>query len=302
MKTGVKTKVLAVIVAAAFAASACGIGASAPKAPAAATATPASAASTATTNTSALVALVLAQVDAQLAQHQAAVVVPVGTISSTVVTDSLQATLTSVYAQANPSVVYIETDSGSGSGFVYSDKGYILTNDHVVAGSSSINVTFADGTSQTADVVGTAVNNDLAVIKVASLPKGAKALTLAATTPVQGRGPVGAQVGQFVVAIGSPFGEQGSMSFGIVSGLGRTLQGQTNRRGFRTGPTLSNLIQTDAPINPGNSGGPLLNLDGQVIGINTAIESASGSSSGVGFAIPVNVIQQVVPGLIAGGG
>jgi 2-alkenal reductase len=292
MNTRVKSRVLTAILAAAFAASACGIGASVAKAPAAAT--PAAATPAATVNTGALVAMVLAQVDAQLAQHEASVVVPVSTISQTVVADSLQATLTSVYAQANPSVVYIETTSGSGSGFVYSDTGYIVTNNHVVAGESSVNVTFSDGPSATAQVVGTAVNNDLAVLKVAQLPKGAKALTLAAANSVQ--------VGQFVVAIGSPFGEQGSMSFGIVSGLGRTLASQTNRRGFSTGPTLSNLIQTDAPINPGNSGGPLLNLDGKLIGVNTAIESASGSSSGVGFAIPVSVIKQVVGSLIAAGG
>jgi 2-alkenal reductase len=291
MNPQVKTRVLTAIMAAAFAAMACGIGASG--APAPATATAAAPAAAATVNTGELVAQVVAQVDAQLARQQTAVV-PVSTMSATVVSDSLQTALTGVYAQANPSVVYIETDSGSGSGFVYSDKGYILTNNHVVAGALTINVTFADGTTQTAQVVGTAVNNDLAVIKVASLPKSAKPLTLAAANSVQ--------VGQFVVAIGSPFGEQGSMSFGIVSGLDRTLQSQTNRRGFRTGPTLSNLIQTDAPINPGNSGGPLLNLDGQVIGVNSAIESASGSSSGVGFAIPVNVIQQIVPGLISGGG
>src|SRR4029077_6467157 len=121
-----------------------------------------------------------------------------------------------------------------------------------------VTVQFSDGTSASAQVIGASAGNDLAVIKVAKLPTGAAPLVLAAGS---------VEVGQFVVAIGSPFGEQGSMSFGIVSGLDRKLEAQVNRRGLSTGPTLSGLIQTDAPINPGNSGGPLLNLEGQVIGV-----------------------------------
>jgi 2-alkenal reductase len=231
---------------------------------------------------------VLLEVETRLAQDQAKVV-PINALDQQTVTDRLEASLTSVYAKANRSVVTIDTASGTGSGFIYSTTGYIVTNNHVISGARSITVQFSDGTSASAQVVGASADNDLAVLKVAKLPMGAAPLSLAAGT---------VQVGQFVVAIGSPFGEQGSMSFGIISGLDRTLEAQVNRRGLSTGPTLSNLIQTDAPINPGNSGGPLLNLDGQVIGVNTAIESTSGSGSGVGFAIPAGVVQQVVPGLI----
>ncbi|HBY93469.1 MAG TPA: 2-alkenal reductase, partial [Chloroflexi bacterium] len=112
--------------------------------------------------------------------------------------------------------------------------------------------------------------------------------------------PGGVRVGQFVVAIGNPFGEQGSMSFGIVSGVGRSLPSQ---RGQTAGSTYSlpQVIQTDAPINPGNSGGPLLNLSGEVVGVNAAIASATGTNSGVGFSIPVEAVRQVVPALIADG-
>jgi 2-alkenal reductase len=272
MNVSVKSKVSALLLAAAFTASACGVAAS----PAA------------TVDTGALADQVLAQVESRLAQDQAQVV-PVSALSQAEVANSLEVSLTSVYAQANPSVVTILTSTGSGSGFIYSAGGYIVTNNHVIAGARTISVEFSDGSSATAQVVGASAANDLAVLKAARLPQGAAPLTLAANS---------VEVGQFVVAIGSPFGEQGSMSFGIVSGLNRTLESQVTRRGVSTGPNLADLIQTDAPINPGNSGGPLLNLDGQVIGINTAIESTSGSGSGVGFAIPASVVQQVVPGLI----
>jgi S1-C subfamily serine protease len=222
------------------------------------------------------------------------------------VADSLQAAVESVYAQANPSVVYIVVSAGgygygssqaSGSGFVYNAKGMIVTNAHVVQGAQSIEVVFADGSKQSASLVGADAANDLAVIQVAKLPASAAPLTLAADNSVQ--------VGEFVAAIGSPFGEQNSMSFGIVSGLNRTMSSSSSSgRNGRTslGAGLTNLIQTDAPINPGNSGGPLLSLDGQVVGVNNAIESTSGSGSGVGFAIPASVIRQVVPGIIANAG
>jgi 2-alkenal reductase len=221
--------------------------------------------------------------------------------------DNLQTAIEGVYAQANPSVVYIQVSSGgngftyasqaSGSGFVYSANGMIVTNAHVVDGADTIDVVFADGSHQSANLIGEDTANDLAVIQVASLPASAKPLALAADNTVA--------VGEFVTAIGSPFGEQNSMSFGIVSGLNRTMvsSGTPTRRAVRNviGAALKNLIQTDAPINPGNSGGPLLDLNGQVVGVDNAIESASGSSSGVGFAIPVSVVRQVVPGIIGTG-
>jgi len=220
------------------------------------------------------------------------------------VADSLQAAVESVYAQANPSVVYIvvsasngyNSSQASGSGWVYNKSGMIVTNAHVVNGADSIEVVFADGSHQTAQLVGADGANDLAVIQVSRLPATAVPLTLAADDSVS--------VGEFVTAIGSPFGEQNSMSFGIVSGLNRTMSTSTSTRFGRNslGSALTSFIQTDAPINPGNSGGPLLNLEGQVVGISNAIESTSGSGAGVGFAIPTSVIRQVVPGIIGGAG
>jgi 2-alkenal reductase len=204
----------------------------------------------------------------------------------------LEAVLTDLYARANPAVVFIVVGSGSGSGFVYNDEGYIVTNNHVVANGTDYEVVFANGTRQRADLVGTDVDSDLAVLQVDSLPEIAEPLPLAESDDIQ--------VGQFVVAIGNPFGEQGSMSLGIVSGLGRSLPSQ---RGMLTGSTYSlpQVIQTDAPINPGNSGGPLLNLNGEVVGVNAAIASLTGTGSGVGFSIPVAAVRRIVPSLIEDG-
>ena len=207
---------------------------------------------------------------------------------------ALQDRLIQLYAQANPSVVYIINPSvGSGTGFVYDDQGHIVTNDHVVEGASTLEVVFSSGERHAASVVGTDADGDLAVIKVDSLPAGVGPLPLAAADDIA--------VGQFVVAIGNPFGEQGSMSLGIVSGLGRSLSSQRSDSTGSSGYTLPAVIQTDAPINPGNSGGPLLNLDGQVVGINAAIASTTGANSGVGFSIPVGAIQRIVPSLISSG-
>lgn len=208
---------------------------------------------------------------------------------------ALQDRLIQLYAQANPSVVYIINPSvGSGTGFVYDDQGHIVTNDHVVEGAHTLEVVFSDGERRAASVAGTDVDGDLAVIKVDSLPAGVGPLPLAAADDIA--------VGQFVVAIGNPFGEQGSMSLGIVSGLGRSLSSQRSDNSTgSSGYTLPAVIQTDAPINPGNSGGPLLNLDGQVIGMNAAIASTTGANSGVGFSIPVGAIQRIVPSLISSG-
>ena len=152
---------------------------------------------------------------------------------------------------------------------------------------------FANGERRAATVVGADADGDLAVIRVEGLPAGVFPLPLAAADDIA--------VGQFVVAIGNPFGEQGSMSLGIVSGLGRSLTSQRAQLGNGSSYRLPSVIQTDAPINPGNSGGPLLNLDGQVVGINAAIASTTGTNSGVGFSIPVAAIQRIVPNLIAVG-
>jgi len=207
--------------------------------------------------------------------------------------ESLQDALIRLYQEANPSVVYIiVASSGSGSGFVYGKEGYIVTNHHVATAGQSYEVVFSSGERQRATLVGADADSDLAVLKVTALPAGVKPLHLADAGDVQ--------VGQIVAAIGNPFGEQGSMSLGIVSGLGRSLPSQ---RGRASGSTYSlpQVIQTDAPINPGNSGGPLLNLEGEVIGVNAAIASATGTNSGVGFSIPVAAVRQIVPGLIEDG-
>ena len=250
---------------------------------------------TAAIDEEALAARVLAEVQAQLATAQAQETLSnIAYEANTALnTNDLESTLINLYQQANPAVVYIVVPSvGSGSGFVYSEDGYIVTNNHVVSGSRSFEVVFANGDRMAAELVGTDVDSDLAVIKVAQLPEGVKPLPLANSDD--------AQVGQMVVAIGNPFGEQGSMSLGIVSGLGRSLESQ-RQLGSGSSYSLPDVIQTDAPINPGNSGGPLLNLAGQVVGINSAIASTTGTNSGVGFAIPVNAVRRIVPSLITDG-
>ena len=207
--------------------------------------------------------------------------------------DSLQESLINVYELANPSVVYIIVPPfSSGSGFVYSEDGYIVTNNHVVSGGSNFEIVFSNGDRMEAELVGTDVDSDLAVLKVDDLPEGVEPLQLGDSESIR--------VGEFVVAIGNPFGEQGSMSLGIISALGRSLQSQRDL-GTGSSYSLPEVVQTDAPINPGNSGGPLLNLDGEVIGVNSAIASATGTSSGVGFSIPVQAVRQIIPSLIEDG-
>lgn len=218
-----------------------------------------------------------------------------------VVSEDLQQKLIDVYAKVNPSVVHIFVfdeiqDSalplGTGSGFVYDQEGHIVTNNHVVAEGDSFEVVFADGSRRKAVLVGTDVDSDLGVIKVDDLPAGALPVSLSDSQLLH--------VGQLVIAIGNPFGEAGSMSLGIISGLGRTLESQRIAEGGGR-YSLPEVVQTDAAINPGNSGGPLLNLDGEVIGVNSAISTRTGTNSGVGFSIPVNAVKQVVPNLITDG-
>jgi 2-alkenal reductase len=205
----------------------------------------------------------------------------------------LESALIDLYRKTNPAVVYIIVPPiGSGSGFVYNDEGYIVTNNHVVEIGSSYEVVFSSGERRSAELVGQDVDSDLAVIKVDQLPSRIIPLSLSSSYEVS--------VGQFVVAIGNPFGEQGSMSLGIVSGLDRSLSSQSeSATGNRY--SLPHVIQTDAPINPGNSGGPLLNLDGEVIGVNSAIASTTGTNSGVGFSIPSDAVMRIVPRLIEDG-
>jgi len=199
-----------------------------------------------------------------------------------------------VFKYAEKSVVQIVTkvvtpfgvEGGQGSGFVYSREGYIITNNHVVEGASSIEVRFTDGSSLEAEVVGTDPYSDLAVLKIKKLPEDVKPLKLGVSSELK--------IGDTVVAIGNPYGLSGTMTLGIVSQLGRLLKAPG-------GYLIVDVIQTDAAVNPGNSGGPLLNLKGEVVGVNTAIVSPTGAFAGIGFAIPSNTVKIVVPDLIAKG-
>jgi serine protease Do len=177
---------------------------------------------------------------------------------------------------------------GQGSGFIYDTAGHIITNNHVVDQADKINVIFADGSEVEAVLIGADPDTDLAVIKVEEIDEDELvSLKLADSDRLQ--------IGQHVVAIGNPFGLSGSMTTGIISGLGRVLPASASQF------SIPDIIQTDAAINPGNSGGPLLDLDGQVVGVNTAIASSSRSFAGVGYAVPSNMVNEVVPELIAHG-
>jgi 2-alkenal reductase len=223
--------------------------------------------------------------------------------AATVVTPSIEATaapagsLPALYQQLNPGVVNIQVfvnaggqvGRAAGSGLVLDDQGHIVTNNHVVAHPELVTVTFFNGEEAIAQVVGTDDDSDLAVIRVDALPAGVHPLPLGDSSLVQ--------VGEQVLAIGNPFGLGSSMTTGIVSANGRTIDSQA------TPFSIPLVIQTDAAINPGNSGGPLLNLRGEVIGVNAQIATNSGvaANAGVGFAIPSSVVRLVAPVLIAEG-
>lgn len=211
----------------------------------------------------------------------------------------LERRIGAVYREASPAVVNITaavqsyewlrgpvTREGSGSGFWYDDEGHIVTNFHVVEGAAQLQVTFADGEVAEARLVGADPTNDLAVIRVEGSGNRPEPLALGNSE--------GLEVGRFVVAIGHPFGLDQTLTTGVVSGLGRVMESPDH--GF-----IGEIIQTDAAINVGNSGGPLLDLDGRVIGVNSAIVSPSGTSAGIGYAIPSATVDRVVPELIASG-
>ncbi len=224
------------------------------------------------------------------------------TSSSTSFTSSSSLSAGQIYKQASPSVVEITVTTGGsgggffgqgggssqaqGSGFVYDTQGHIVTDQHVVAGASSISVRFSNGATYKATVVGTDASSDLAVIKVNAPSSLLHPLALADSDSVQ--------VGDDVVAIGSPFGLEGTLTSGIVSALHRDITSPNNF-------TITDTIQTDAAINHGNSGGVLLNTDGKVIGVTAQIDSESGGNDGVGFAIPSNTVRSVVSQLMGGG-
>jgi putative serine protease PepD len=204
-----------------------------------------------------------------------------------------------VYRAASPGVVFITStvlsqdfffrvvpERGSGSGFIIDDRGYILTNNHVVENADTLEVTLPDKSKVPAKLIGRDPNNDLAVIQINVPREKLNPLKLGDSSQLQ--------VGQLAIAIGNPFGLERTVTRGVVSAVGRSLKSETGRQ-------IRNVIQTDAAINPGNSGGPLLNSRGEVIGINTAIFTPSGGSVGIGFAVPVNTAKKLLPQLIARG-
>lgn len=175
---------------------------------------------------------------------------------------------------------------GSGSGSIIDTKGHILTNHHVVANAQKLEVTLADGSKWPAKLIGSDPDNDLAVIKIDAPREKLKVIPMGDSRNLK--------IGQKVLAIGNPFGFDRTLTTGVISSLGRTIRSEV-------GTLIEDVIQTDAAINPGNSGGPLLNSDGEIVGINSAIISPSGGSVGIGFAIPVNTAKRVVPELITKG-
>jgi S1-C subfamily serine protease len=212
-----------------------------------------------------------------------------------------EANSTEIFRKASASVVFVtnsalrrdffslniqEIPQGAGSGFIWDASGLIVTNYHVIAGAQRLTVTLQDRSEHEAEVVGLAPEKDLAVLRITDPPDQLVTLPLGDSSELT--------VGRKVLAIGNPFGLDTTLTTGIVSALGREIQAPNNRR-------IRGVIQTDAAINPGNSGGPLLNSLGQLIGVNTAIYSPSGASAGIGFAIPVNTVREVVPQLISYG-
>jgi serine protease Do len=232
----------------------------------------------------------------------------------------LQSAYEAIYQNVNPSVVTIEISSritntgrqgslgqgngqvvpvAEGSGFIWDSAGHIVTNNHVVDGADKIGVTFSDGSTYEAKVVGTDPNSDLAVIQVTGAPASLiKPITVADSSQVK--------VGQLVVAIGNPYGLANTMTTGIVSAISRSIPataGNGGQNGSGNTPSFSipDVIQTDAAINPGNSGGVLVDMNGALIGVPSQIESSNGSNSGVGFAIPSAIVSKVAPQLISSG-
>lgn len=214
--------------------------------------------------------------------------------------DSEEGRRIAIYVQAAPAVVNITTqilrtdffwgaipEEGSGSGFLWDDAGHVVTNYHVIENAQEISVGFGGEVNSTATVVGTDPQNDLAVIRIdGSIPAGVRPIPLGESSSLK--------VGQSAIAIGNPFGQfERTMTEGIISALNRTIETDTT--------VLRGVIQTDAAINRGNSGGPLLDSSGRLIGVNSAIYSPTGTSAGVGLAIPVDKVRRVVPALIENG-
>jgi len=207
-------------------------------------------------------------------------------------------TAIAIFEEARSSVVYITTlvyqrdfftfnvqeiPQGTGSGFIWDDQGSIVTNYHVIYEAQNIQVTLSDQTKWKAEVVGAAADRDLAVLRIRAPRDKLRPIRIGSSSDLR--------VGQMVFAIGNPFGLDQTLTKGVISALGREIESMTRR-------PIKGAIQTDAAINPGNSGGPLLDSAGRCIGINTAIYSPSGASAGVGFAVPVDIINRIVPQVI----
>jgi len=213
------------------------------------------------------------------------------------VADGTQLSVNEIYERAKDGVVLVTTNAqtqspfgqgggtATGSGFLIDDEGHVLTNQHVVDNAQSVTVRFPDGDEIDARVVGADASSDVAVLELETVPSGVTPLDLGASESLE--------IGDLVVAIGSPFGLEGTVTSGIVSALHREL---TAPDGF----TIDGAIQTDAAINPGNSGGPLLDGQGRVIGINSQIASSSGGNEGIGYAVPIETAKEVAEALIAG--
>jgi S1-C subfamily serine protease len=222
------------------------------------------------------------------------------TTTAPVTADSEEQQVIDIYARVSPAVVYItsrivvqdffwgtQQQEGTGSGFVLDQEGHIVTNNHVVENAEQVVVTLSDDTSVNATIVGTDAGNDIAVLKVDVAADKLHPVELGTSADLR--------VGQRAIAIGNPFGLDRTLTTGVISSLGRPVDEGNG------GTTIYNAIQTDAAINPGNSGGPLLDSQGRVIGINTAIYSVSGGSVGVGFAVPVDTVKRVVQSILTKG-
>jgi S1-C subfamily serine protease len=207
----------------------------------------------------------------------------------------------SVFRDASPSVVYVtntqlrrrrfsynvmEIPAGSGTGFIWDESGLIVTNFHVIYGANTISITLQSGKTYEATVVGTAPEKDIALLQIEAPDETLVAIPRGDSSNLA--------VGRKVLAIGNPFELDTTLTVGVVSALGREIKSMDNR-------TIKNVIQTDAAINPGNSGGPLLDSQGQLVGVNTSIISPSGGNAGIGFAIPVNTVKLIVPQLLQHG-
>ena len=234
------------------------------------------------------------QMQNQIDENELQVQNQIDEINNLIATESETLSLMEIFEKAEPGVVRVNTirnqtmneTGGVGSGFVFDKMGHIITNAHVIEGSTKTVVTFLDGRSYNAEIIGMDEYTDIGVIKVNADLKLLRPLSLGDSANLN--------VGEPIAAIGNPFGLSGSMSSGIVSQIGRLLPSSS-------GYSIPDVIQTDAAINPGNSGGPLLNMRGNIVGINTAIQSTTGEFTGVGFAIPSQTVTKIVPTLISEG-